>query len=81
MAKAVVAVFNAEYVAHSAALFIEIREELGLSDDVHESLEEHHVAELLMAELERKPADAERVRGQLRLDGQGLGGVAFDSGS
>lgn len=37
-----------------------IREELGLSDDVHESLEEHHVAELLMAELEKMPADAER---------------------
>jgi len=34
-----------------------------------------------LSELERKTADAERVRGQLRLDDQGLGGVAFDSGS
>lgn len=37
-----------------------IRRELDLDDDVDESLEEHHAAELLMAELEKLPADAER---------------------
>jgi hemerythrin superfamily protein len=37
-----------------------IREELDLDDDVDESLEEHHAAELLMAELEKMPADAPR---------------------
>jgi hemerythrin superfamily protein len=37
-----------------------IREELDLDDDVDESLEEHHVAEVLMAELEKMPADAPR---------------------
>lgn len=37
-----------------------IREELDLDDDVDESLEEHHAAELLMAELEKLPAEAPR---------------------
>jgi hemerythrin superfamily protein len=37
-----------------------VREELDLGGDVDESLEEHHAAELLMAELEKLPADAPR---------------------
>jgi hemerythrin superfamily protein len=37
-----------------------VREELDLSDEVDESLEEHHAAELLLAELEKLPAEAER---------------------
>ncbi|WP_052664113.1 hemerythrin domain-containing protein [Nitriliruptor alkaliphilus] len=37
-----------------------IREELDLDEDVDESLEEHHAAELLLAELEKLPADAPR---------------------
>lgn len=44
-----------------------IREELDLTDDVDESLEEHHAAELLMAELEKLPADAERYDAKITV--------------
>jgi hemerythrin superfamily protein len=37
-----------------------IRDEVDLDEDVDESIEEHHAAELLMAELEKLPADAPR---------------------
>lgn len=44
-----------------------IRAELDLADDVDESLEEHHAAELLMAELEKLPAEAERYDAKITV--------------
>jgi hemerythrin superfamily protein len=44
-----------------------IREELDLDDDVDESLEEHHAAELLMTELEKLPADADRYDAKITV--------------
>lgn len=44
-----------------------VRAELGLTDDVNESLEEHHAAELLLAELEKLPAEAERYDAKITV--------------
>lgn len=47
-----------------------VREELSEEDLVDESLEEHHAAELLLYELERSPAEADRYDAKIRVLGE-----------
>jgi hemerythrin superfamily protein len=44
-----------------------VREHLDIEDEVDESLEEHHAAELLLAELEKLPAEAPRYDAKITV--------------